>query len=144
VPCDSTDQYPGLEIPGGLSGLPDSLDDRSALQIAANAFAVKIAKRTTRVRRALCEPAKPLHAHRSGEIYAGVHGPCPLSYCAESIGTMSIAQFNDNGSYPKLGAGINHPLGGRAKASGTMIEVVTGPLFAVIFVAHAFAAFRMR
>jgi hypothetical protein len=54
---------------------------------------------------------------------------------------------NDNGTYPKLSAGINHPSGGRAKASGTMIEVVTVSLVflsAVIFVAHAFAAFRMR
>ena len=55
--------------------------------------------------------------------------------------------INDNGTYPKLGAGITHPSGGRAKASGTMIEVVTGSLVflsAVIFVAHAFAALRMR
>jgi len=54
---------------------------------------------------------------------------------------------NDNGTYPKLGAGINHPSGGGAKASGTMIEVVTASLVflsAVIFVAHAFVAFSMR
>jgi len=54
-----------------------------------------------------------------------------------------LAQFNENGTYPKLGAGT----GGRAKPSGTMIEVVTGSLVflsAVIFVAHAFAAFRVR
>ncbi len=55
--------------------------------------------------------------------------------------------FNDNGTYPKFSAGINHLSSGRAKASGTMIEVVTVSivvLSAVIFVAHAFAAFRMR
>ncbi len=55
--------------------------------------------------------------------------------------------INDNGAYPKLSDGINHPSGGRAKASGTIIEVVTvSPVFlsAVIFVAHAFAAFRRR
>jgi hypothetical protein len=54
--------------------------------------------------------------------------------------------INDNGAYPKLSAGINHP-GWRAKASDTMIEVVTLSLVflsAVIFVAHAIAAFRMR
>ena len=55
--------------------------------------------------------------------------------------------INDNGTYPKLSAGINHPSGGRAKASDTMIEVVTVSLVflsAVIFLAHAIAAFRMR
>jgi hypothetical protein len=36
--------------------------------------------------------------------------------------------INDNGTYPKLCAGITYPSGGRAKASGTMIEVVTGSL----------------
>jgi hypothetical protein len=41
----------------------------------------------------------------------------------------------------------SYPSGWRAKASGTMIEVVTVSLVflsAVIFVAHAFAAFRRR
>jgi len=55
--------------------------------------------------------------------------------------------INDNGSYPKLSAGINHPSGGRAKASDTMIEVVTVSLVflsSVIFLAHAIAAFRKR
>lgn len=55
--------------------------------------------------------------------------------------------IKDNGTYPKLGAGILHPSGWRAKASGTMIEVVTLSLVflsAVIFAAHALAAFRMR
>jgi hypothetical protein len=54
---------------------------------------------------------------------------------------------HDRSIYPKLSAGINHPLSGRAKASSTMIEVVTVSLVffsAIIFAAHAFAAFRMR
>jgi hypothetical protein len=55
--------------------------------------------------------------------------------------------INDNGTYPKLAPQQLIPRVGYAKASGTMIEVVTGSLVflsAVIFVAHAFAALRMR